>query len=409
MIRPVPSSDDAVRRIDTLIQVAMRLAGSAPSGRVALAKTGSAVLPEWLPMPWGETIWAELSAARAAVAADPIPARTIERILQRAWDAKPTDELDSLDTEPVAMTPTSQVHRGVLDGDAVAVKVLRPGLAASVRQDLALLEGLASPLGAAFPGLDPAALIREARERVLDELDLEHEAGSMRRFQRALRGHPAFVVPAAVTRLAGEDVLVSSWIDGTPLSALDARTGSAEVRDGAAARLVTFVIGGLRAGLVHADPDPDDVLVTPDGRLAVLDYGAVATVEPERADAALALVQAFAAADGAALGAALARLGLLAEDRGPEALALAAGVLGELGGEAPTRLDTPALVSARERLEARADGAVELLTAGSLPPRELWPARGTAQLFGTIARVGASGAWRELVLSALRDGWDAAH
>ncbi|MGP0036548.1 MAG: AarF/UbiB family protein [Solirubrobacteraceae bacterium] len=100
----------------------------------------------------------------------------IERVLRDAWGRRPTDELDDLDREPVAVTPISQVHRGVLDGAAVAVKVLRPGLAAAVRQDLGLLEGLRRPLQAAFPALDAGAALREFRERVLEELDLENEA-----------------------------------------------------------------------------------------------------------------------------------------------------------------------------------------------------------------------------------------
>ena len=90
----------------------------------------------------------------------------------------------------MAVTPISQVHRGVLDGTPVAVKVLRPGLASSVRQDLALLEGLIAPLGAAFPAIDAGAILHEVRERVLDELDLENEAVAQRRFHRALAQPP---------------------------------------------------------------------------------------------------------------------------------------------------------------------------------------------------------------------------
>jgi len=77
--------------------------------------------------------------ARAVALAKP---DEVERALRAAWGAAPMEELDELDPEPAAVTPTSQVHRGELDGAPVAVKVLRPGVAASVRQDLALLEGL---------------------------------------------------------------------------------------------------------------------------------------------------------------------------------------------------------------------------------------------------------------------------
>ncbi len=136
----------------------------------------------------------------------------------------------------------------------MAVKVLRPGLAATVRQDMTLLEGLVAPLSAAFPAVDAAAMLSEVRERTLDELDLESEAATQRRVHRALRRHPFLTVPAPVMRLCHDEVLVSEFVDGVPL-------WQAPDPDLAAARLVVFVIGAARAGVIHADPHPDDVLV----------------------------------------------------------------------------------------------------------------------------------------------------
>jgi|SRR5579884_308962 len=392
------SSDDALRRIDALVGVAMRLAGSAPSGRIALAKLAAALEPAWIPPPWDRTVWPELESA-ARTASQPISFREVERVLREAWGGGVGEELDALEPEPVATTPTSQVHRGVLDGETVAVKVLRPGLAAGVRQDLTLLEGLAGPLGSAFPALDVPAVLREVRERVLDELDLEHEAGVQRRAQRALRGDPHVLVPAPVTRLSHENVLVSQWVDGTPLSEI---SGDA---DGPAAKLVSFVLGGIRAGIVHADPDPDDVLVLDDGRIAVLDFGASRVVDAARADAALALVDAFAGEDATAFGAALERLGTLAARHGDTALALARHALGELGEPGASRLDVRAVVEIGMRIGERPREAVELLLAGSLPPEDVWPMRGVGQAFAVAARVGATADWLEVTRSALRDGW----
>lgn len=378
----------------------MRLAGSAPSGRIALAKLACALEERWIPRPWRSSVWPELERARVAAVADPVAPKAVERALREAWGVKATDELDSLDTEPAAVTPTSQVHRGVLDGTDVAVKLLRPGLAGAVRQDLALLEGLAGPLGSAFPGIDPQAILREVRERVLDELDLEHEAETMRRFRRSLRNHPQLVVPTPATSLARPGVLVSEWIDGVPLP-------EAGDPDRVAPWLVIFTLGGFRSGLVHADPDPNDLLVLSDGRLAVLDYGATRTVPRERADLGLAVVEAFAAGDGVALGAALEGLGALPADQGPQALELARTALGELGEPGRSRLDSDAVVAMGRRAAGVPEAMVDLATRGNLPPEDLWPLRGAALAFGTIARVGATGDWLELTLRALRDGWDA--
>jgi hypothetical protein len=388
---------DTTRRVDALVGVALRLARTAPSGRIVLAQLARVLAPEWIER---EDLKAELAAA-ATQRPEAISIRAVERALRDAWGAKPTEELDELDPEPVAVTPTAQVHRGVLDQAPVAVKLLRPGLAATIRQDLVLLDGLLAPLGAAFPALDPGALVREVRERVQDELDLEHEAHHLRRFHRALRSHPFLSVPAPATRLARESVLVSEWVDGVALA-------NAPDPDEAAARLTIFVIGAARFGVMHADPDPDDVRVDPDGRLTIVDFGATRAIVPERVKSGQKALEAFAEEDAGKLGAALQALGALPASEGATVLELARHALGELAGPGRARLDTAAVRAARDRLAARPDALERLAQYGSIAPEDLWPARAVGQLFAVIARMGATGDWLELARAALNDGWDAA-
>jgi ABC1 atypical kinase-like domain len=392
-------NDDALRRIDAALQIGLRLARSAPSGRVLLARIAGGIDLEWIPRPWGDEIVVELTAALED-AREPVSAKRIEQALREAWGTRPDDELDAFDPDPVAVTATGQVHRGMLDGAPVAVKVQRPGLARSVRQDLALLDALLGPLGAAFPALDARAVVSEFRERVLDELDLEQEATAQRRFHRALRGHPSLTVPAPVMRLAHAGVLVSEWVDGVRLS-------QADDRDHAAVQLVRFVLGATAAGIIHADPDPDDVLVLADGRLAVLDFGAWREIDGDRVILATAAFDAFVARDVDAFGRAVDELGWLPTDRAAAALEVIELGLGDLAGPGRVRLDSDAVLAARDRLIGRPDRITELVLHGALPPQDLWPMRGVAQLFGTIARVGATADWQELIGAALHDGWTA--
>jgi len=77
---------------------------------------------------------------------------------------------------------------------------------------------------------------------------------------------------------ASPHVLITEWLEGTPLSAIIA-TGSAEERDAAGAAYTRFLLSGpARAGLMHADPHPGNFRITDDGRLGVLDFGAVAVL-----------------------------------------------------------------------------------------------------------------------------------
>ena len=263
-------------------------------------------------------------------------------------------------------------------------------------QDLAVLEALLAPLEAAFPALDARGILHEFRERVLDELDLEYEASAQRRFQRALRGLPFLTIPRPITRLARDGVLVSEWVDGVPL-------WRAPDPDEAATRLVQFALGAAQAGLVHADLHPDDVLVLSDGRLAILDFGASCEVDRDRISIAAGALDAFVAGDVGEFGAAAERLGWLPSTHASVALELIRHALDGLAGQGVARLDSDAMLAARGRLFERPQAIAELVLAGALPPQDLWPARGLAQLFGTIARVGASGDWAGLARGALSD------
>jgi predicted unusual protein kinase regulating ubiquinone biosynthesis (AarF/ABC1/UbiB family) len=389
---------EELARLDALLNVGLGLARRARSGRLLLARIGDSIDLGWIPQPWGEEIASELDAAQAA-ASEALSDRDVHRILRDAWGTRPEDELDDLEADPVAVTPGAQVHRAWLEGKPVAVKVLRPGLAASVRQDLSLLELLAGPLGSAFPGVDPAAATREFRERVLEELDLEHEAEVQRRFHRELRRHPFLSVPAPVTRLCHESVLVSEWADGVQLR-------DAPDSDLCASRLIAFGIGAaVKVGVSHADLHPDNVLVGPDGELTILDFGATRRVDRERVAGAIGVLDALAAADGEALGIAMSALGWLPAAHGPAAIELARHALGDLGQPGAARLDDAAVIAARDRALRRPDLIGELLVAGSPPAEDLWPARGFAVMFSTIARIGATGDWLALLRAALSDGW----
>jgi predicted unusual protein kinase regulating ubiquinone biosynthesis (AarF/ABC1/UbiB family) len=124
-----------------------------------------------------------------------------------------------------------------------------------------------------MPGLDVKPLLDELRDRVTEELDYGLEAASQHAFAEAYAGDPDIYVPDVVTGTA--HVLVSEWMDGTPLSRIIS-DGSKEQRDHAGIMLVRFLFSGpARAGLLHADPHPGNFRLLDDGRLGVLDFGAV--------------------------------------------------------------------------------------------------------------------------------------
>ena len=125
------------------------------------------------------------------------------------------------------------------------------------------------------PGLDVKPLLAELAGRVAEELDYALEADAQRAFAAAYADDQQIAVPRVVA--SAPKVLVTEWIDGTPLSTIIAGGSAGRARPG---RLRCWpplhFSRPARAGLLHADPHPGNFRLLPDGRLGVLDFGAVA-------------------------------------------------------------------------------------------------------------------------------------
>jgi hypothetical protein len=166
------------------------------------------------------------------------------------------------------------VHRAVWqDGRQVAVKIQYPGAGKALISDFNQLSRVGRLFSVLMPGLDVKPLLTELRNRVVEELDYRMEAASQEAFAKAYDGDPDVSVPHVVT--ASDHVLISEWMDGTPLSRI-ITDGTREERDRAGILIVRFLFSGpARVGLLHADPHPGNFRVLADGRLGVLDFGAV--------------------------------------------------------------------------------------------------------------------------------------
>ena len=124
-----------------------------------------------------------------------------------------------------------------------------------------------------MPGLDVKPVLAELRDRVAEELDYRREAAAQEAFAASYAGDPDVCVPRVVC--VSDHVLVSEWLDGIPLARIIA-DGTAAQRDRAGIMIIRFLFSGpARVGLLHADPHPGNFRLLADGRLGVLDFGAV--------------------------------------------------------------------------------------------------------------------------------------
>lgn len=391
---PVSATVSPPPALRALLDAGAALVRRSSSGRVALGRAADVVPADALPAALAD-LPVELGRARDE-AARPLAMRDVTRILKQAWGESPGRVLDELDGEPVAVTPVGQVHRGrTKDGRAVAVKVRRPGLEAAARSDLALLDTLTAPLRQVFGRLDAGAALGALREATLDELDLEHQAATLRRVRGALRDVDGLVLPAPVLDHCRPDVMVSDWLEGPTL-----REAAPNEPDAAARALVDAHLAAARAGLLLVDPRPGHVVLLPDGRVGLLGAGAARPADPERVAAVLAALEALRAGDADALAARIAgELELLPEADAARAAELALAVLGPLLG-GPARLDGAALTAAGEAAQGRLDLLMELAAVLTPVPADLAAARMLWQLGVVLSRLQVTADWGALCLRA---------
>ncbi len=271
MASEVVSAEIQQRTAEQLFSVLGQLKGGAMKFGQALS-IFEAALPEELAGPYRQAL------TKLQEAAPPLPAASVHRVLAEQLGPDWRTKFREFDDSPAAAASIGQVHRAVWKkgrgGIPVAVKVQYPGAGDALLADLNQLSRLAGLFRVLQPGLDIKPLLAELRARITEELDYELEASSQRAFADAYRGDDQIYVPEVVA--ASPRVLVTQWVEGKPLAKVIS-DGTPEERDHAGLLLsVLHFSAPTRAGLLHADPHPGNFRIMPDGRLGVIDFGAVA-------------------------------------------------------------------------------------------------------------------------------------
>src|SRR5580704_11273464 len=216
-----------------------RVLGELKGGALKLGQALSifeAALPPEIAGPYRATL------TKLQESAPPLPAATVHRVLEADLGHDWRAEFAEFDDVPAAAASIGQVHRAVWrDGTKVAVKIQYPGAGKALTSDFTQLSRVGRLFGMLMPGLDVRPMLDELRDRVVEELDYRLEATSQQAFADAYAGDPDIVVPSVLA--ATDHVLVSEWMDGTPLAQVIA-SGTRQQRDTAGIQLVRFLFSG---------------------------------------------------------------------------------------------------------------------------------------------------------------------
>jgi predicted unusual protein kinase regulating ubiquinone biosynthesis (AarF/ABC1/UbiB family) len=251
---------------EQLFKVLGELKGGAMKFGQALS-VFEAALPEDIAKPYRETL------TKLQESAPPLPTRVVHKVLAKELGEDWRDNFASFEDLPTASASIGQVHKAQWkDGRSVAVKIQYPGAAEALISDLNQIQRFAKIFQLVMPGLEMKPLLEELRSRIIEEVDYRYEAQAQETYARVYDGDPDIAIPKVV--MVSDRVLVSEWLEGTPLSQIIAK-GTQEQRNNAGMKLARFHFTSPdRAGLLHADPHPGNFRLLTDGRLGVLDFGA---------------------------------------------------------------------------------------------------------------------------------------
>ena len=205
------------------------------------------------------------------------------RTLELAYGRPASEVFERFDPVAVASASVAQVHFAVLPGGReVAVKILRPGIAPVIEEDIALLNiaaGLIERLWKDGRRLKPREVVGEFEKHLHDELDLLREAANASQLRRNFADSPLLRVPEIFWDYCSSEVMVMQRMSGTPVSQVEKlRSQGIDVPKLARAGVEIFFTQVFRDGFFHADMHPGNIFVARDGRYIALDFGIMGTL-----------------------------------------------------------------------------------------------------------------------------------
>ncbi|CAI0734054.1 ABC1 kinase family protein [Serratia quinivorans] len=203
------------------------------------------------------------------------------------------------DEAPLAAASMAQIYRARLhSGEAVVIKVLRPGLAKTIHADLRLLAYLAETVEQQSPALAryrPRQMVRALATALNHELDLTHEGNNCERVAEQFAQQPEVVIPKIYWQWSSKRLLVQEFLPGiAPENPQQLATAGFDGPLLAQRGAQAFMKMVLEHRLYHADPHPGNVMALADNRVGFIDFGMVGQLSERRRNQLLLLLQAIA-------------------------------------------------------------------------------------------------------------------
>lgn len=236
--------------------------------------------PDFLPIPYIEAL------TKLQDKIEPFPYQEVEEIIENEIGVRISKAFQEFNSEPVAAASLGQVHKAILrDGRPAAVKIQRPGIRKIILNDLETLNEIAvtvdkhTSIGRQYAFQD---ILAQFKQTILTELDYRQEAQNLIKLGNNLKNYDNIIIPQPINDYSTSQVLTMDYIKGRKVTKLSNLTriemsGNSLAEDLFKAYLDQVLVDGF----FHADPHPGNVFLTEDFKIALLDLGMVAHIDPE--------------------------------------------------------------------------------------------------------------------------------
>ena len=205
----------------------------------------------------------------------PLSAPLVRKTFKRYLGKYPEDLFDTFEAQSVNAASIGQVHKAMLDGRKLAVKIQYPGVADSISSDLALVKPIASRMFN-LQGKGKEKYFKEVEDKLLEETDYTLELAQSIAMVTDCTVIPNLLFPTYYPELSSERILTMDWMEGQHLSEYVAQPFSQEAADQLSQALWDFYMFQMhRLKRVHADPHPGNFLVNDKNQLIAIDFGCI--------------------------------------------------------------------------------------------------------------------------------------
>lgn len=203
----------------------------------------------------------------------PLSGPLVKRTFIRFFSMTPEQVFDKFDYQSKYAASIGQVHEAWKDGVRLAVKIQYPGVADSIKSDLAMLKPLASTI-LKVKIKDTEKYFNEVESKLLEETDYNLELRNSIELSEACAHFDQVTFPEYYPNFSNERILTMKWVEGIHLSEWCKKPQTQELRNRLGQQLWDFFLYQVHVlRKVHADPHPGNILITPENQLAVIDFG----------------------------------------------------------------------------------------------------------------------------------------